>query len=258
VGLRAPVRPRDRPRDRHVRHPGGVDERFAIGFGDLSIHEFATDPQTNLAYAAYYSGGFRVLRFGEAGLEQVGHLIPEGALNLWGVEQFTARDGSRLIAVSDRDSGLWILRYTGPGAVGPRATPATPATPARPATPATPATPQTVTRFVNRANARGVSVQARRRVSRGRTTVTTTGRLLLPRGVSTRQGCTGEVLVRVKAGARTVSLRSTRLTRTCRFTSRVTFSLPRRIRASTLRVQATFAGNDAVRRRLSSRVVVRP
>ena len=28
-----------------------VDERFAQGFGDLSVHETANDPETNLAYA---------------------------------------------------------------------------------------------------------------------------------------------------------------------------------------------------------------
>jgi hypothetical protein len=35
--------------------PEAVDERYSSGFGDLSIHEFATDPTTNLAYSAYYS-----------------------------------------------------------------------------------------------------------------------------------------------------------------------------------------------------------
>ncbi|HEX8159785.1 MAG TPA: PA domain-containing protein, partial [Solirubrobacteraceae bacterium] len=40
----------------------GVDDRYAFGFGDLSIHEFATDPETNLAYSSYYAGGLRVLR----------------------------------------------------------------------------------------------------------------------------------------------------------------------------------------------------
>ncbi|MDQ3741206.1 MAG: hypothetical protein M3389_09720, partial [Actinomycetota bacterium] len=100
--------------------PEGIDERFAFGFGDLSIHEFATDPETHLGYIAYYSAGFRVVSFGEGGIDQVGHLIPEGGMNLWGVEQFSDDDGSRLIAVSDRDYGLYILRYTGPLAVGPK------------------------------------------------------------------------------------------------------------------------------------------
>ncbi|MDP8968337.1 MAG: hypothetical protein M3N04_07045, partial [Actinomycetota bacterium] len=118
----------------------GIDERYASRFGDLSIHEFATDPSTNLAYAAYYSGGLRVLRFSRAaGLEEVGKFIDEGGSNFWGVEAFTDAAGNRLIAVSDRDYGLYILKYTGPGAVLAR--PAAPATPATPATPARPATP---------------------------------------------------------------------------------------------------------------------
>ena len=41
----------------------GIDDRWATRFGDLSIHEFATDPATNLAYISYYSGGFRAVRF---------------------------------------------------------------------------------------------------------------------------------------------------------------------------------------------------
>jgi hypothetical protein len=88
------------------------DERFATRFGDLSIHEFATDPRRNLAYSSYYSGGLRVLSFGEKGLDEVGHFIDEGGNNFWGVE-FTTRKGG-LIAASDRDYGLYLFRYTGP------------------------------------------------------------------------------------------------------------------------------------------------
>jgi hypothetical protein len=96
--------------------PEAHDERFASGFGDLTIHEFATDPTEPLAYSSYYSGGMRVLRFSRAnGLEQVGaYIAPEGS-NFWGVEQFTTPQGERLIAGSDRDFGLYIFRYTGPG-----------------------------------------------------------------------------------------------------------------------------------------------
>jgi len=98
--------------------PESLDQSFASGFGDLSIHEFATDPATNLAYASYYSGGMRVLRFSRAkGLEQTGAWIDSQGSNFWGVEQFTTARGERLIAGSDRDFGLVILRYTGPGAI---------------------------------------------------------------------------------------------------------------------------------------------
>ena len=101
----------------------GVDDRWATRFGDLSIHEFAADPETNLAYISYYSGGLRVVRFGDGGIEEVGRFIdqrPDGKGNdFWGVEQFTTAQGERLIATSDRDYGLYIFRYTGPGAVKP-------------------------------------------------------------------------------------------------------------------------------------------
>ena len=95
--------------------PEAVDERYASGFGDLSIHEFATDPETNLAYASYYGAGIQVFRFSrEQGLVQTGKLIDEGGSNFWGVEQFTNPKFGRLIAGSDRDFGLQILCYTGP------------------------------------------------------------------------------------------------------------------------------------------------
>ena len=45
------------------------------------------------------------------------------------MEQFTAANGERHIAGSDRDYGLVILRYTGPGAVGPTPEPAPPTPP---------------------------------------------------------------------------------------------------------------------------------
>ena len=97
--------------------PEGQDERFATGFGDLTIHEFTTDPTEHLAYSAYYAGGIRVFQYGRAiGLKQTGAWIARGGSNFWGVEQFTAADGTRMIAGSDRDFGLVLLKYTGPGA----------------------------------------------------------------------------------------------------------------------------------------------
>ena len=94
--------------------PEALDPSFASGFGTLSIHEFSTDPEARLAYSAYYAGGFRVLRFGNRGLRETGRFIDEGGNNFWGVEQFTS-GGDRLIALSDRDFGLYIFEYTGPG-----------------------------------------------------------------------------------------------------------------------------------------------
>ena len=102
-----------------------LNPAYAFDYGDLSVHEFATDPEVNVAYSSYYSGGLRVFTFGDGGMTEQGRYIDEGGNNFWGVEQFTAANGERLIAASDRDYGLYLFRYTGPGAVGPK--PAAPA-----------------------------------------------------------------------------------------------------------------------------------
>jgi hypothetical protein len=88
--------------------PEALDESKATGYGDLSIHEFATDGDENLAYSSYYSGGLRVFRFGRQGLDEVGRFIDDGGNNFWGVEFDDSRD---LIAASDRDYGLYLFRY---------------------------------------------------------------------------------------------------------------------------------------------------
>jgi hypothetical protein len=93
--------------------PEALDPDFAFGFGDLSIHEFATDPEQRIAYSSYYSGGMRVFSFGANGLNEVGRFIDQGGNNFWGVETFTSKKYGRLFAGSDRDFGLYILRYTG-------------------------------------------------------------------------------------------------------------------------------------------------
>ena len=61
-----------------------LDPRFAQGYGDLSVHEWATDPDVNLGYVAYYAGGMRVFRFGDAGLEETGKFIDEAGQQLLG------------------------------------------------------------------------------------------------------------------------------------------------------------------------------
>ena len=58
----------------------------------------------------------RVISFGDQGLEEVGKFIDQGGNDFWGVEQWTIAGGERLIAGSDRNFGLYVLRYTGPGA----------------------------------------------------------------------------------------------------------------------------------------------
>jgi hypothetical protein len=107
----------------------GLDEDFAEGFGDLSVHEVKTDPRrrVNLAYFSYYAAGFRVAEFGRRGFKEVGFFIDEGGNNFWGVfpigdetaghgySSHPGRGEGRrpTILLSDRDYGLYIVEYTG-------------------------------------------------------------------------------------------------------------------------------------------------
>ena len=110
--------------------PESLDPAYASGFGNLTVHEVKTDTRRgkDLAYASYYDAGLRVLSFGPGGLTEVGHFIAEGGNDFWGVFPHCvgqcalndrdkgrgAHDAKRpLLLMSDRDSGLWILRYTG-------------------------------------------------------------------------------------------------------------------------------------------------
>ncbi len=99
--------------------PEAADPAFAEGYGDLSVHEVAVDPQdASLAYLSYYAGGLRAIQIlcsdpddtSTCELVEVGgYLDPEGN-NFWGVETFVGDDGYTYILASDRDSGLWIFR----------------------------------------------------------------------------------------------------------------------------------------------------
>lgn len=90
------------------------DPDFAQGFGTLSVHEVATDPSASLAYFSYYAGGFRVANFGNFGLKEVGHFIDTGGNDFWGVEVTgVTSNGRPVIALSDRDFGLYLFIYTG-------------------------------------------------------------------------------------------------------------------------------------------------
>ncbi len=95
-----------------------LDVAFSDDFGDLSVHEVAVDPEENLGYLSYYAGGFRVIKFSKKhGIQEVGHFIDENGNNFWGVQIHQPRDDEGedrpLVLASDRDSGLWIFRYTG-------------------------------------------------------------------------------------------------------------------------------------------------
>ncbi|HEX2773667.1 MAG TPA: hypothetical protein VHN18_14720, partial [Micromonosporaceae bacterium] len=101
--------------------PEGQDVKYAQGYGDLSVHEVATDPDANLAYISYYAAGFRVVKYGTGGLTEVGAFIDGGATatteddgnNFWGVEVHKHPNGQKYILASDRDHGLYIFQYTG-------------------------------------------------------------------------------------------------------------------------------------------------
>ena len=82
----------------------------------MSIHEVVTDkrPGKNIAYVAWYGLGLRVVKFnGASGLRQTGAYMDVGGNDFWGVELMRRGNRRPLILMSDRDSGLWIFKYTG-------------------------------------------------------------------------------------------------------------------------------------------------
>jgi hypothetical protein len=106
--------------------PEAMDPTYASGFGDLSVHEVATDPtDPSLAYLAYYSGGLRAVQIQCSDpadtttcelVEVGGYLDPEGN-NFWGVEVIpnpaddpNVEGDEVLILASDRDYGLFIFQ----------------------------------------------------------------------------------------------------------------------------------------------------
>jgi len=106
--------------------PEAMDPAYASGFGDLSVHEVATDPtDPSLAYLAYYAGGLRAVQIQCSDpadtatcrlVEVGGYLDPEGN-NFWGVEVIPnpaddpdVQGDEVLILASDRDYGLFIFR----------------------------------------------------------------------------------------------------------------------------------------------------
>ena len=102
------------------------DPAYASGFGNLTVHEVKTDMRAgkDLAYFSYYDAGLRVACFGPGGITEIGHFIAPGGNDFWGVYPLLpgkageapgkGGDHARpLLLMSDRDSGLWILRYTG-------------------------------------------------------------------------------------------------------------------------------------------------
>ncbi|MDP9466533.1 MAG: hypothetical protein M3P31_04745 [Actinomycetota bacterium] len=95
--------------------PESQDAKYAQGFGDLSVHEVATDPKSSLAYLSYYAGGFRVLDTAGGKLKEVGAFIDEGGNNFWGVEVTRVPKYGQVVLASDRDFGLYVLQYAPSG-----------------------------------------------------------------------------------------------------------------------------------------------
>ena len=94
--------------------PEAHDIEFAEGSGDLSVHEVATSGlRADLAFLSYYAGGVRAITVDEVnGIQEVGAFIDKGGNNFWGVEVFSSK-GKEYVALSDRDFGLYIFKYTG-------------------------------------------------------------------------------------------------------------------------------------------------
>ena len=90
----------------------GQSEAYAENFGDMSVHEVATDPDENLVYVSHYALGMRVLSYKKSGLEEVGKFAEAGGSNYWGVEVHKF-GGQKYILGSDRDRGLRIFQFSG-------------------------------------------------------------------------------------------------------------------------------------------------
>jgi hypothetical protein len=92
-------------------------EDKAFGYGDLTVHEVATDKDdASRAYLSYYAGGMRAIEIqcsdpsDERTCELVetgGYLDPNGN-DFWGVETFS-KNGRTFVLGSDMDDGLWIF-----------------------------------------------------------------------------------------------------------------------------------------------------
>ena len=106
--------------------PEAMDPAYASGFGDLTVHEVATDPtDPSLLYLSYYSGGLRALQIQCSNpadnttceLVEVGGYLDPAGNNFWGVEVIRnpaddpiVQGDEVLILASDRDHGLFIFR----------------------------------------------------------------------------------------------------------------------------------------------------
>jgi hypothetical protein len=119
--------PPNKPKEiAQITIPETADEDFAIGSGDLTVHEVEVprgDPSEGgpapdddlVAYFSWYAGGFRVFDISNpSNPAELGRYIDPNGNNFWGVALAEDESGDRIVLASDRDFGLFIFRYTGP------------------------------------------------------------------------------------------------------------------------------------------------
>lgn len=95
--------------------PEAVNPQYADIF-PLSVHEVKTDARKSkrIGYLSWYQAGARVVRVVGNELRETGHFIGESGSNMWGVYPVKRGTKRPLLLYSDRDFGLYILKYTGP------------------------------------------------------------------------------------------------------------------------------------------------
>ena len=95
-----------------TRRRRSQDPAFAEDYGDMRVHEVATDPgrEPRLRLALRARHARAELR--DSGLEEVGKFVEQGGSNYWGVEVHKF-GGQKYILGSDRDRGLRIFQFSG-------------------------------------------------------------------------------------------------------------------------------------------------
>jgi hypothetical protein len=96
--------------------PQTIDRDHAFGSGTMSVHEIETDRRAgeNIGYLAWYGVGLKVVKWQNNRIQSLGTYRHTAGNDFWGVSLQMRGTKRPLIYMSDRDSGLWIFRYTGP------------------------------------------------------------------------------------------------------------------------------------------------
>ena len=111
---------------------------------------------------------------------------------------------------------------------------------------------------VPRFTVRSVSIKTTpRKDAKAPFTFRTSGRISLPSGVTKANGCKGTVLVTFKAGAKTISARRAKLSKSCTYHSKVTFHIPSRLHPKSLKAHVAFRGNAVLSPKGSKNIKVK-